>query len=1038
MRARRGVAIAVLVVLALSVGLSHGAWAADKEPENLARRAKVSASDEYNGLYAARFAVDGAIPRPLSKHDDRAAWVVRGIKSKFQGWFRLEWDKPVDVAEIVYYGRTAQALEECFKDYEVTLDDSAKPIVRGRFKMTGDPQRIRFPKTTVKKVTLKFLSAHTSRYNPGASEIAVYSSSPSDEEISAFTVEKRTPTDQQLANDLYAGKFGFRDVLLIRRHPLDLSHVYTYHVEGYLPGGGLCVWTPGPGGGTLRQLIDSAEGEIIDCDLSYDGREVVFSWKRGGVQMARPNQLTEEVDRSHPDDNYQIYRVNIDGTGLTQLTDAPYNNLNACWLPDGGIAFISDRKPAYAYCFVTTSPVLYRMDRDGESQKRLSANYLMDFTPSVLNDGRIIYTRWEYVDRPACPIQSLWAIKPDGTGLSGFYGNRVLAPGTFMQAQPIPGTQKILALATNHNGDCRGAICIIDQSQGANARKSVRNVTPDVDMYRVRGVYGNGLNGPYETAFPIDDGRYFVSKLGVLQLRTFDGDRVSLLYPKDGIGSYSAQPIRATATPPVITPAHAIESDKLPEDGSVSGSWATVVLQDVYRGLAPHVKRGEVKQICVVQEIEKSVFTPLIHKVPSGTGYAANSAFGFQFPLVSCGATYSPKKVWGFADVAEDGSASFQVPSEVPIYFMALDAEGQAVQRMRTFTHMMPGEVQGCVGCHADRNEMSPHAVSDFVSLQQTQELRPPEWGVKGFSYPEVVQPVFDKHCVECHNASQQDGGVDLSADKTDFFNVSYDVLARKGTQGENSPQLHNVLLDSGNEGRNPFTSWIWTINGTERNILQITPKQWGSPASKLAELIRSGHPDAAGKPRVSVPPEERRRVYLWIDLNVPYYGTSASNHRERMGCRRMLPPELKPVLDEVAGRRCNACHTSGVPRTFYTRMLKPEKNNFLLAPLAKSAGGTEACGRPIFSSKEDPDYRKILAVFRPIQELLKEQPRADMDGFVCPPCHTPMPHKTKREKHAVFQNRSRRSLGCFCCTLAPQPSGGGREKTGLETTHGR
>jgi hypothetical protein len=127
--------------------------------------------------------------------------------------------------------------------------------------------------------------------------------------------------------------------------------------------------------------------------------------------------------------------------------------------------------------------------------------------------------------------------------------------------------------------------------------------------------------------------------------------------------------------------------------------------------------------------------------------------------------------------------------------------------------------------------------------------------------------------------------------------------------------------------------------------------------------------------------------VYLWIDLNVPYYGTSASNHRDRMGSRRMLPPELGPVLKEVAGRRCAECHPSGVPREFYARMLKPENNSFLLAPLAKSAGGTEACGKVVFATKEDVDYLKIVSVFTAVQKLLKQRPRADMPGFVMPPC---------------------------------------------------
>ena len=969
--------------------LARAAWAA--EPENLARKAKVSASAELDGRFLAKFAVDGKAPMPFYRGmktwpgtfqiDQNIAWCVPGEPAKFQGWFKLEWDQPVDVAEIVYYGRTAMVLEECFKNYEVYLDGVAEPVVKGTFQLTGNPQRIKIPRSTVKTVTLKFLNAYTTvkTHNPGASEIAVYSSSPSNETLYAFQTEERSPAEQQLAEDLYAEKLGFRDMLVIQRHHLQISHVYTYHVEGYRPGGGLYAHTPGPDGGTMRQLVDSSEGMIINCDLSYDAKEVVFSWKRGGVQTATTSSMKEEVSRDNPDNNYQIYRINIDGTGLTQLTDGACNNLDACWLPDGGIAFTSDRKPAYAYCFVTTSPVLYRMDRNGEHQKRLSANYLMDFAPSVLADGRIIFTRWEYVDKPAIPIQSLWAINADGTGLEGYYGNRVISPGTFMNAQPMPGTNKIIALATNHGGHYTGAICVIDRTKGANAREAVRNVTPEIDMYRVGWAYGIGLEGPYEKPYPIDGQRYLVSKMGTLELRTLDADRVSLLHPKEGLGFYSAQAIQPAEVPPATSTVRLDDSVKLSEDGSVSGSWATVMMQDVYQGLLPQVKRGEVKQVCVVQEVEKSTFMPLYRK-----DGGRNWIFGYQFPLVSCGATYAPKKVWGFADVAADGSACFKVPTEVPIYFMALDAEGRAVQRMRTFTHMMPGEVQGCIGCHADRSQLAPHPINHLVLSNQPQELRQPEWGVKGFSYAEVVQPVLDKYCVECHNAYEQPADIDLSGDRTDFFNVSYDILARKGTLGEWSPHIsstNGVEMDSGDEGSSPYTSWIWTLNGTESSILQVRPKQWGSPASLLAELILAGHPDEDGKPRVAVDEAGRHKVFLWIDLNVPYYPTATSNHRDRLGGRYLKPTTLDKVLAEVSGRRCVSCHGEKLPNKFYVRVTNPQLNSFLLAPLAQSAGGSERCGKPIFQDTTDPDYQAILATFEPIVRLLERRPRMDMPG---------------------------------------------------------
>ena len=970
-----------------------------EEPRNIAPEATVSANSEYSGDYLARWAVDGKIPAACCKQDMRQAWCVRGDATKCTGEFTLAWDKPVDVAEIVYFGRTGQLIEECFKDYEVYVDDGQQPAVSGAFEKRHGAQRIGLSQTGVKKIRIRFLSAHAGGLNPGASEIAVFDRPVSRKQLLAMTIppEERTPEAVALRDDLTAGRLGFRDIMVVKRHPLNISHVYVYHVEGFQHGGGLYVYTPDEEGGKLRCVVDSSEGMISTADLSYDGKQIVFAWKRGGLVRCNPVAHIEDIDRSVSDNNYQIYRVNIDGSDLRQLTAGQHNNLDPCWLPDGGVAFISDRKPAYAYCYVVTSPVVYRMDPDGDNQQRLSANYLMDFTPSVLGNGRIIYTRWEYVDRAACPIQSLWTINPDGTGLAGYYGNRVLSPGTFMDAQPVPNTNMAIATATNHNGPCRGGIVLIDPSKGANSPEALTNLTPDVDIYAHRmggGPFGNGMldcriGGTYEKPFAVDGHRFLVSQAGALKLRDFDTNSVTLLPPQDGMGFYCGQPVRDTPLPPVLTGATTDKNVVLPEDGSVSGAWATVFMQDVYKGLEPHVKRGEIKRIAVVQEIEKSTHTPQNNLNLSGAGMRNIAVFGFQFPLVSCGATYAPKKLWGFAEVDEDGSAAFRVPSEVPIYFMALDDEGRALQRMRSFTHLMPGEVQGCVGCHAERNSVASHPVRQLAMRGQPQDLVEPQWGVAGFSYDDVVQPVFDRHCTECHNEREQPANVDLAGDKTDFFNVSYDVLCRTGTQGEWNWVHHGS--PSGPEydkvrGMSPYTEWIWTINGAGHNVTEITPRRWGSPASMVAEIIRSGHPDDDGKPRVDVPDADRRRVYLWLDLNVPYYGTSSSNHKNRLGSRRMLPQQLEPTLKEVAARRCVSCHADGIPRKFYTRMLEPENNNFMLAPLAKAAGGTEKCGKAIFTSKEDPDYRKLLETFRPIHELLKDRPRADMPGFAVLP----------------------------------------------------
>jgi hypothetical protein len=646
------------------------------------------------------------------------------------------------------------------------------------------------------------------------------------------------------------------------------------------------------------------------------------------------------------------------------LTDHYSNNFNPCWLPDGGIAFLSDRKLSFAYCFTSSSPLLYRMNRDGSKVFKLSHGYLNDFTPSVLNDGRIIYSRWEYVDRPAIPIQSLWTLRPDGTKSEGFFGNRVLEPGTFMEARSIGNTRNVLCVMTGHNGSCRGALGVINPDFGANAQKGIRNITPEVPLQPVDQGNGNGLNGrgPYENPFPIDETYFLVSKLGTAILRDYDGtQRVTIAKPQDGMGFYSPIPIRATKNPP-------IRPSMLPPQAETE-PWGSVVMQDVYNGLEPDVKRGEIVRIAVVEEVEKGDFAP--HR----------GIYGFQFPLVSCGATYAAKKLWGYAKVEEDGSAHFKVPSELPIYFLALDKEGRTVQKMRSLTHFQRGERQSCIGCHADRNYATPinRIKRPIAALRPPQELEKPEWGAVKFDYSSIVQPVWDEHCIQCHNARNQPKGIDLTGDKTDFWNVSYEYLARMGTHGEKDPVRHGVK-NLEEAGENPYVKWTSTINGTEANILMIKPRTWGSPASKLTDIIMSGHPDKEGKKRFTMDEKSMRRVFAWMDLNVPYYRDSKTNHPDEPGCRMMRPSELEKTLEEVRKRRCAECHEK-IPRKFYTRITNIEENQFLSSPLAEAAGGTEACGQATFASKDDPDYVAILKTFEPITALMKERPRIDFPG---------------------------------------------------------
>jgi hypothetical protein len=972
----------VLLIGVLLTGVTLAAPAA--KPENLALKAKVVATSEYNGTYSAKHVADGIIPEAGRNNSDGKEWAVKGNNHPDGVTLTLTWASPVAIAEVVYYGRSCYAVE-AFKQCSVSVDGAKDPLLTANLEPGHGPQRMTLKQpVTSATLRLKFIGHHACQ-NPGAAEIEIYSVPPEEKALGPFIamkpmtrvetmpyvepVIKETP---ELAEKLQTGKLGFDKMLLVERNPYHISHVYVYHVEAFKPGGGIHIFTPDATGGKLEKIFDAGGGMVMDCSLSYDAKEILFSYKRKPT-LTEHNGTSGHLNHmtTDRDAKYQVFRMDLKERIPVLLTDHYSNNFNPCWLPDGRIAFLSDRKLSFAYCFTSSSPLLYRMERDGSNVFKMSHGYLNDFTPSILNDGRVIYSRWEYVDRPACPIQSLWTLRPDGTKLEGFFGNRVLEPGTFMEARSIGNTRKVLCVLTGHNGSCRGALGIIDPSFGANAQEGIRNITPEIfipdvegNNRRVHGPYGNELvnKGPYENPFPIDEKYFLVSNMGTILLRDYDGTECTVVKrPVDKMGFFSPIPIRTVKVPPVIT-------SSLPK--GEHEPWGTVVMMDVYNGLEPDVARGEIKQLAIVEEIEKGDFAP-------HTGI-----YGYQFPLVSCGATYAAKKLWGYATVEEDGSAHFKVPSGVPFYFLALDKEGRAVQRMRSFTHFQPGEKQSCIGCHADRNYASQTAKTStraIASLRQPEALLEPEWGRRNFDYSSIVQPVLDQHCIKCHNARDQPGGVDLTGDKTDFWNVSYEHLARKGTHGEKDPFQHGVR-DLEAVGQNPYVKWISSINGAEKNILMIKPRTWGAYPSKLTAIILSGHPDKNGKKRFSMDERSMRRVFAWMDLNVPYYKDSKTNHPDVPGSRMMRPAQLDKTLEDVRKRRCAECHEK-VPRKFYTRITQIEDNNFLLAPLAKAAGGTEACGKVVFASKDDPDYQSLLKTFEPITQLMKERPRIDFPG---------------------------------------------------------
>lgn len=837
--------------------------------------------------------------------------------------------------------------------------------------------------------------------------------------VPSFALAQAEPATPEFNALTESVELGFDQFVCIKRRGIFSSHVYTYHQEGFSAGSDLLLCTFKDGTIEKSPLFSSQTGLILDADLSRDAKTVLFSYK------------------DKEDGFFHIYEIGVDGTGLRQITTGNSNNYNACWLPGDAIAFLSDRTLNYAYCWITTVGRVYRMERDGSKVVRLSANYLNDFTPSVTSSGAILFGRWEYVDAYSIPHQALWKLNPDGTGMAGVYGMRVITPGSFMDAREIPGSNKILCTVTGHGGSPHGGVGIIDPSIGGNEEAALEMLTPEVQFTfnELEGM-GNRPGGQYNKPYPIDDRFYFVTKStgkkwwkdGGLELRSYDQKTKVSVFKNDGAYSYySAQAL-------IKRPAFPVVPSILAEDAD---AWATIMMQDVYNGLLKYgnIKRGEIKQLAVVQEVEKWEFGP-----------KRGRFFGHQHPVVSAGTTYAPKKLWGLVDVEPDGSAVFKVPANQPVYFLALDKEGRAVQRMRTFTHFMPSEIQGCVGCHADRNYATPTMRRGTALSKPPQELVIPEWAQteqvrQGISYPKMIQPVFDAHCVSCHGAKRPAADLDLSGDKTDFFNVSYENLARRGTLSERWTVNLPGRTPLASEGHNPYTSLIYTYNGLEANRAKISPKDWGSPRSLLVDKIMTGHPAEQPGHHTALCDADRRKIMLWIDMNGPYYDLSKNSRPNVPGCRRILHDDFGQVFTEIAQRRCVSCHnysnpkltpladperwptgyTFGqkpekyitnygdpqseeavlfdhvahaqyytaaqgqaaglvpVPMEFYLRWEKPELNTFLLAPLAESAGGTGMSGKSVFKDQSDPDYQTLLNLLKEMRTDAERLPRIDM-----------------------------------------------------------
>ncbi|MBM3473073.1 MAG: hypothetical protein FJX75_07405 [Armatimonadetes bacterium] len=632
-----------------------------------------------------------------------------------------------------------------------------------------------------------------------------------------------------------------------------------------LPGGGLFVledpFGPSPrvvdllAGVTCEngRLAGSslAGGGFLSPDLSFDAREVLFAWTEG---RQTPYQWTE-------DSTYHLFRLTLDGLVLRQLTDGPVNDFDPCWLPNGRVAFISERRGGFGRCHGRPVPTytLHTMAADGSDILCISPHETNEWQPSVAADGLLLYTRWDYVDRGFNQAHHPWVITPDGCDPRVVQGNYGLAldrrPQMEMDLRAIPGSRRLVATAAAHHSQAYGPLVVIDPAlPDDDGMGPVRRLTPAAMFPEAECASTDSQQcaSPWpldETFFlcvydPLGAGiRGAANRHGIYLLDAF-GNRI-LLYRDPEIGCLSPIPLKPRPMPPIV-PERTTRGIR-PEEFRVGGSSLSpatgkVGLVNVYDSTLPFPEGTRIRALRVIEVLPK--VTPSADDPPIGYG-----------------SQKSARRVLGTVPVEEDGSAWFTLPAGRPVFFQALDADGLAIQSMRSETWVQPGETLTCQGCHNPPDHAPANRSPGPLAFGRPPSvLRPESEGSSPFSFARLVQPVLDRACVECHAKSP--GALDLG--RGDFEHADHYWYA-------SYRNLRDYAFF--------FAQADWTTPRTE-------PGRFGARASRLYQLLAQGHHG------VSLAPEDLHRITLWLDCNSDFFGAYTRTLEQAQGA--VVEPELE------------------------------------------------------------------------------------------------------------------------------------------------
>jgi len=685
--------------------------------------------------------------------------------------------------------------------------------------------------------------------------------------------------------------------------------------------------------GQVTTLLDDPKGGVRDPCIHYDGKKILFSYRKGGTE------------------NYLLYEINADGTGLRQLTDGKYDDIEPVYLPDGDIIFCSSRCRRWVNCWLTQVAILYRCGPDGGNIRPISSNNDHDNTPWVLPDGRILYMRWEYVDRSQVHYHHLWTANADGTGQMVYFGN--MYGGTAMlDAKPIPGTDKVVSIFSPGHGmkEHAGAVTIVDPNAGPDIPAMARRV---------------GRRGDLRDPYPFSEDCFLAAGREGILLMDGSGATQVLVGRMGEMDLHEPRPLVPRPREKVIPPRVSPEQPT-----------GRLVLADVTFGRnMDGVRPGEITKLLVLETLPQPVH------------------FSGGMEPISLGGTFILERILGTVPVEADGSAYFEVPALRSVFFVAMDAEDNAIKRMQSFCTVLPGETTGCLGCHEQRTHASPPRGNLAALARPPSRIESVKDVPDVFDFPRDIQPILDKYCLKCHDYDKRESGVILSGDCGPMYSHSYFTLISRGlvADGRNRPESN------------------------------YPPRALGASASRMMTKIDGSHHD------VKATDLERKIFRYWIESGAAYPGTYAAPGSGMVGwyVENQLVRTDADWPSVVAARsaiqrRCASCHQGAdplpwspstdvdpsavvgdksrvkawPPRHLAFNLTRPEKSLLVLGPLAKAAGGYGTCqakspasagGGPapeVFANTSDPDYQKLLAMVLDAKKWLDENKRFNMPGF--------------------------------------------------------